>query len=272
MNYSHFQLMQNLILESEQTGLLMSPKGLSGFSGDMLVGMLQRLAKYQESINGGDYLEIGVFQGLTLLSTASAASGIAAYGIDNFAQYDTDGKNRAILSARIRENGITNAYLIDQDYEDALENLDAHIGNRKIGLLFVDGPHDYRSQLTCLQLARKHLGESAVIVVDDCNYRHVRQANRDFLLWNPNFKLVCEAYTECHPMNMSQTQESSARQGWWNGVNILARDPDDLLEPMLPSTYRPRTLYENENTTHAANMRPLRPKQPCWFRRFSSCD
>ena len=100
--------------------------------------------------------------------------------------------------------------LIERDYEDALEALGNHIGDTKIGLYFVDGPHDYRSQLMCLLLATPFLSESAVIVVDDCNYPWVRLANRDFLISNPSFKLIFEAYTECHPGNMPEEKVTLA--------------------------------------------------------------
>ncbi|MBK7410887.1 MAG: class I SAM-dependent methyltransferase [Saprospirales bacterium] len=49
------------------------------------------------------------------------------------------------------------ATVINQDYEDALENLKTHIGEKKVGLFFIDGPHDYRSQLMCLLLIQPFL-------------------------------------------------------------------------------------------------------------------
>ena len=201
-----------------------------------------------------------------------------AYGIDNFSQFDPQGMNQDIVNRRIAANELGNVSLINEDYEDALEGLSRHLGSSKIGLYFVDGPHDYRSQLMCLGLAKPYLSDRAVIIVDDCNYRHVRQANRDFLVTNPEFKLFFEAYTDSHPLNMSQSDEQLARSGWWNGVNIIVRDPQDALAMMLPPTARDRTLYENEHLVHAAqyglfapeavklvsHLRPLRPLRLLW--------
>ncbi len=240
----------NAIHESELKGLLVENQGLSGFSGEKLIGLLQRLSSI--CLTGDEcYLEVGVFQGLTLLSVAKATKAGEAYGIDNFAFFDTEGKNFSIVKQRIKNLGIDNATIINMDYEDALEQLGKHIGKKKVGVYFVDGPHDYRSQLMCLELIKPFLSKNAVILVDDSNYRHVRQANRDFLSVNPDFKLIFEAYTESHPGNMSDEQEKEARKGWWNGVNVIVKDVDNQLSHMLPPTLRERTLYENDHIVHA---------------------
>ena len=240
----------NAIKESETNGLLVENPELSGFSGEKLIGLLQRLSSFCVKENEC-YLEVGVFQGLTLLSVAKSIKVGNAYGIDNFAFFDKDGRNLSIVKQRIKALDIDNASIINMDYEDALEHLEKHIGKKKIGVYFVDGPHDYRSQLMCLELVKPFLSDNAVIIIDDSNYRHVRQANRDFLTVNSDFKLIFEAYTDCHPCNMSDKQEEEARKGWWNGVNVVVRDSSDQLGHMFPPTLRARTLYENDHIIHA---------------------
>jgi predicted O-methyltransferase YrrM len=237
------------IQESEMNGLLAENPVLNGFSGEKLIGLLQRLSNVCLSENEC-YLEVGVFQGLTLLSVAKAMKVGEAYGIDNFAFFDKKGENYSIVKNRIKSLDIDNAVIINMDYEDALEQLGNHIGEKKVGVYFVDGPHDYRSQLMCLELVKPFLARNAVIIVDDSNYRHVRQANRDFLTINPNFKLIYEAYTGCHPHNMTTKQESEARKGWWNGANVIIKDPDNQLEQMHPPTLRDRSLFENDHIIH----------------------
>lgn len=234
------------IREAEKNGLLKANVSLTGFSGEKLIGALQRLAQVTVS-EENCYLEVGVFQGLTLLSVASVLQdkGVA-YGIDNFAFFDPEQKNLEIIEQRRKSLQLNNAILINKDYEDALQQLDQHLNGKKVGLYFVDGPHDYRSQLVCLLLIKPFLAERAVIVVDDCNYNFVRQANADFLQSHPGFKLFFEAYTECHPKNMAPQQEKAARKGWWNGVNILVKDPEDQLQHMIPKTRRSRHLFEQD--------------------------
>jgi len=259
MQASHFQTICRLIKAADDGGLLTQPRDLSGLSGEKLIGLIQRLAAYEADLNRGCYLEVGVFQGLSLISAASVLVGVEAFGVDNFSQYDKHGRNFQLVQERMRVNAVSNATVINMDYEDALEGLSGILEGRKIGTFFVDGPHDYRSQLVCLQLVRAHLSDTAVIVVDDCNYRHVRLANRDFLMANAEFKLIFESYTKCHPENMRQDELNGARRGWWNGVNVIVRDLENELDAIYPPTLRDRSLHQNEHLVHAAKYAALAP-------------
>lgn len=242
---------KNAINSSIADGLLSEEKGiLTGFSGEKMVGTLQRLSKTflkPETC----YVEVGVFKGLTLLSVAKEIGDIKAYGIDNFAYFDKENKNFNIVKERISKLNLSNVEIINKDYEDALENLQNEIGEKKVGVYFIDGPHDYRSQLMCLALIKPYLAEDAIIIVDDCNYRHVRQANRDFLKTHPEFKLAFQSYTKIHPLNLSENERKNHIKGWWNGVNIIIKDKNNTLETEFPPTFRSRTLYENEHGIHA---------------------
>ncbi|MDF9795206.1 putative O-methyltransferase YrrM [Catalinimonas alkaloidigena] len=243
------------IQQSEQFGLLSDNKNLSGYSGKKLVGVLQRLSN--TLIDEDEcYLEIGVFQGLTLLSVALALEDRSAYGIDNFAFFDPEGKNFGTVKERIQHLQLKNAFVINEDYEDAMETLPKHV-DKKVKVFFIDGPHDYRSQLMCLLLSIPYLADDAVIIIDDCNYKHVRQANRDFLITHPEFKMIFEAYTSSHPANMSDEEKKTATEGWWNGVNIIVKDTANKIDPMYPPTERSRTVFENEHLLHAKKY-PLR--------------
>lgn len=233
-------------------GLLREESGvLTGYSGEKLVGCLQRLSEVTIT-DETCYLEVGVFQGLTLLSVAKAIPDKAVFGIDNFAFFDREGKNYAIVKERQAQLNLKNVSLINEDYEDAIENLKIHIGEKKVAVYFIDGPHDYRSQFMCLELIKPYLAENAIIIVDDCNYLHVRQANRDFLVTNPSFKLLFESYTNVHPLNMLEKDREHHRAGWWDGVNVIVHDPNNTLATSFPPTYRNRSLYENDHATHAS--------------------
>lgn len=237
------------IQEANTCGLLQEVEGLSGFSGKKLIGTLQRLAKNMQADTC--YLEIGVFQGLTLLSVGSVTTA-PVFGIDNFAFFDPKGQNLNLVKQRQQKLQLTNVHLINKDYEDALAELPTAIGDKKISVYFIDGPHDYRSQLVCLLFALPYLADDAVIIVDDSNYAHVRQANRDFLVAHPEFKLLFETYTEAHPQNLKGERRKEAENGWWNGVNVIVWDKKNQLPPMYPPTIRSRKLYENEHIVHAS--------------------
>jgi predicted O-methyltransferase YrrM len=248
---SYFSTIRKSIDDAIENGLMSEETGvLTGYSGEKMVGMLQRLAKNTLTENTV-YLEVGVYQGLTLLSVAKEIGDHKAYGIDNFAFFDKEGKNEGIVNNRIEKLGLSNAFIINKDYEDALENLDRELNGKKVGVYFIDGPHDYRSQLMCLALIKPFLAENAVIIVDDANYRHVRQANRDFLFTHPEYKLVFESYTKCHPGNVSEAEIVGHKKEWWDGVNVIVHDKKNELKAVYPPTHRSRALYENEHSIHS---------------------
>jgi hypothetical protein len=237
--------------ETERNPLLIDARdrGLTGISGLKTVGLLQRLAA---AANGGDgcYLEIGVFQGLTLVSSALAAPDLDCFGVDNFRILDPEGVNKSIVEQRLREFAVGNATLINMDFEDALADFDNQASGRKASVYFVDGPHDYRSQLVCLLAAKPLLAANAVIVVDDANYPAVRQATCDFLASHPEYALLFEAYTEAHPTNLSSEALAKANDGWLNGVHVIVRDPECRVERTMPPVSQDRTLYFNDWLVH----------------------
>lgn len=246
--------------EADRKGLLWrgGETSLAGFSGHKLIGALQRLATLLP-VAEDCYLEIGVFQGLSLLSVAGSNPLLPCFGIDNFSQFDHRGRNREILAQRQAALQLGNALLIDRDYEEALINLPLFVGGAKIGLLFVDGPHDYRSQRMAVELALPYLATNALIVVDDANYRHVRLATRDLLLVHPELNLLFEAYTPAHPSNLPRVERLSAQVGWWNGVHVLMRLPEGSLAPHFPPTDTDRKLFENDHLIHGSNLAELAP-------------
>lgn len=230
-----------------------------GFSGLKMLHVLKEFPKLFKKEDNVCYLEIGVFKGLTLLSVANANTEIPCYGIDNFSFFNKDGSNLQTVLNRQKELGLKNLHVIDMDYEDALENLAPKINNLKIGVFFIDGPHDYRSQLMCLALAKPFLHENALIIIDDSNYQHVRQANRDFLILQPDYKLIFEAYTKEHPLTMNKEDELIARNGWWNGINIIIKDSQNLIKPMYPPTKRDRLFFINDHITHSKALTEFAP-------------
>jgi hypothetical protein len=259
---SYFEKILSAIRETEMNGLNSDHRsaGLSGLAGLKTVGVLQRLAQLMSADETACYLEVGVFQGLTLVSTSLDAPELPCYGIDNFRILDPEKENLKIVEDRMDKFKTANAKLINMDFEGALETLEEHIGERKVGLYLVDGPHDYRSQLVCLLLAKRHLHDRAIIVIDDANYPEVRMATRDFLLSHPQFKMIFEAYSPGHPANLDPADLKHWEDGWLNGVNILVHDPDGLFPDMRPPIVEDRTLYFNEWLAHRLRFAELAPE------------
>ena len=221
---------------------------LTGYSGEKLITALQLFCKELEG-SSNVYLEIGVFQGLTLLSNALHNKNISCFGIDNFSLFNEDGNNKKIVEERASKLNINNIKLIDMDFEAALDNLDKYLGGKKVGVFFIDGAHDYRSQLVSLLKIKEYLSDNCVIIIDDANYAHVRQATKDFLSSEKSFKMICEAYTKAHPANLSLNEKKIAIDVWWNGVNILVKDNNNYLSNISPDIemeYRDQHFYNHD--------------------------
>ena len=250
------------IRDSEGSGLLFEDKSkaLNGLSGLKTVGALQRFCRLFHGDQTACYLEIGVYQGLTLLSVAGNFMDFPCVGIDNFSILDPEQKNLDMVVSRIEKLEAKNVILINQDFEEAFKSLKDHLLGRKIAIYFIDGAHDYRSQLIALLHAQKHLHEHAVVVVDDANYEFVRQANKDFLLAFPDYKLVFEAYSPAHPANLSAQELAKHERGWLNGVNILVRDPAGYLPIMYPPVSPNHSLYVNDWLVHRHQFARLAPE------------
>lgn len=237
------------ISDQPDSGIVAGIDGVEGFSGARLLALLRALAA--RIVEGTDaYVEVGVYRGLTLSSVARATSG-PCVGIDDFSLFNPSGDNRQRVEAVLEEHGLTHVELLDMDAELALTSFGERFPDRRIGLLFVDGGHDHRSQLIALLLARRHLADGAVIVIDDTNYRHVRQATEDFLRTFPEFTLAATASTASHPANMDEEGERSVRRGWWNGTQVLVHDPEHALhrEP-LPASDQHRFRLSHDVFRH----------------------
>jgi predicted O-methyltransferase YrrM len=197
--------------------------------------LLRNLAAVAVSVDR-PYVEVGVFRGLSLASVAQIVDPAPAIGIDNFSLFDEDGMNQIEALRVLDSNGLRNARVIDADFEVAIDGLLSEGMRNRVGLFFIDGAHDYRSQLVALLKARDLIAPSGVIVVDDANYAHVRQSTKDFLDHFPDYGLVFEAYNRAAPMNLPEDERSAARDGWGNGVHVIHHDPDRRFERLVPET------------------------------------
>lgn len=250
------------VKDADNFGLLGNDRAneLSGLSGKKTVGALQRLAGLYSEDHSACYAEIGVFQGRTLVAVAKAAPDLSCFGIDDFSILDPEEKNLKIVQKRLESHGVSNAKLINLDFEIALADASKHLLGKKIGVYFIDGPHDYRSQLVALLLAKPLLHDNPVILIDDANYAFVRQATYDFLKSHDEFKLIFEAYGAAHPANMEKNELKEGEKGWLNGINILVRDPGGLLPEIYPPVVEDRTLFVNDWLTHRHQLASLAPE------------
>jgi predicted O-methyltransferase YrrM len=147
------------------------------------------------------YVEIGTFRGFTSINNS------------------LNKKNQIKFKKSLKKYSVKNLKLINCDYEKAFEILKKN--KIKIGLLFIDGPHDYRAQYVILEKFKALLSKNACIIVDDANYNHVKLATLDFLNNNKEFKLISQKYSKTHPVDKRTSKKKLTN---WNGIHVIEKN------------------------------------------------
>ena len=167
------------------------------------------------------YVEIGVYLGGTLTKLAENNKNIKCIGIDDFSLFNKNKNNHQIIKSKIKEKKLKNISIINKDFEESVSILKKK--KIKIGVIFIDAAHDYRSQLIALFKYYDLLSKNSLIIVDDCNYYHVRKANSDFLNVQKNCNLIFQKYTKVHIGNLTPKKKILAFKDYWNGVNVILK-------------------------------------------------
>ena len=163
---------------------------------------------------GESYVEVGTLFGASLVGAMRGNRGDFV-AIDNFTFPGVETRGRGIPPAdrgRLEENlrrfGADSATIVKRDAFDAIEG--GALGDRKVGVYYYDGPHDYDSQLRGMRAIEPWLADEALIVVDDHDWEKVTRATRDYLDAEPRARLLVEipGWDRGYPH-------------WWEGVAVL---------------------------------------------------
>jgi len=190
-------------------------KNIDGLSSEYVTKKIINLTKKKCGGNNF-YVEIGTFRGFTSINNSLNNKNVKCITIDNF---KFDKKNLNKFNKSLKKYSVKNLKLINQDYESAFEILKKR--KIKIGLLFVDGPHDYRAQHIILQKYKALLSKNACIIIDDANYNHVKLATLDFLNNNREFSLISQKYSRRHPVDPYSKKKKTKN---WNGLHIIEKN------------------------------------------------
>ncbi|TAF55060.1 MAG: glycosyltransferase [Oscillatoriales cyanobacterium] len=158
------------------------------------------------------YCEIGCFQGGSLIGTLLNHAEITACAVDDFSEFDTFGDSSDNLGQNLANFNISEqVFFCNQNFEEFFWDLREIQSPDRIGVLFYDAAHDYRSHLLALLLSKPFLADSALIVVSNSNWETPRQANWDFVVANPQCQLL---------LDFSAPEFSNA----WNGLQVFSWD------------------------------------------------
>lgn len=163
---------------------------------------------------GESYAEVGTYYGASLIGAMRGNDGDFV-AIDVFSFGATEVKGRKLPAASregLEENlgrfGAEGATILEGDAFEVIEG--GALGDRRVGVYYFDGPHDYDSQVRGLRSVEPWLADEALLVVDDHDWDEVARATRDYLAGQPRAQLLFDipGADNGHPQ-------------WWEGVAVL---------------------------------------------------
>jgi predicted O-methyltransferase YrrM len=172
------------------------------------------------------YLEVGTYQGKSLVGALQGNPGRVAVACDNFSLFDdpVTPRNQKLLKENLARHGlIQQARLFDCDFRALLgrwreERLPP------IGAYFFDGPHDEESQYQAIRLVEPLLAPQAIVVVDDWRLA----ADSDSYAEAGTKRAVAESSQRWTFEHILPARYNGDREQWWNGLAVLsfeAREP-----------------------------------------------
>jgi protein O-GlcNAc transferase len=164
---------------------------------------------------GESYVEVGTYYGASLIGAMRGNQGDFV-AIDRFSFGRTQVKGQTLpaasregLEANLRRFAAERATILEGDAFELLER--GALGERRVGVYYYDGPHDYGSQVRGLQAVEPWLAEEALLVVDDFDWEQVDRATRDYLTGQPRARMLFEI-----------GGSGKGQPQWWEGVAVLA--------------------------------------------------
>jgi predicted O-methyltransferase YrrM len=151
------------------------------------------------------YFEAGSLNGASL-ACALAGNPAQAVAVDNFSEFNG---SRAQLQHTLHTEQIASRVtLVEADTLTGLTGLSA-----TIGVFFYDADHSYQATWDALNAVIPRLAQEALIVVDDYNWKEVRQAVLDFSM---------SAHGRVTAFYELLTTGNMQYDSWWNGLALLS--------------------------------------------------
>jgi len=183
---------------------------IPGMSSPKICNLLNALVARMEP--GERYVEVGCWRGRTLLSAALNNTGRVCIGCDKFRLFGRftgfGYRARRALYANVKRYEGRRAAIWFHEMRSSVFFRRRSLG--PVGVYFYDGAHSYRETRRSIAAGARWLSPKAVVLVDDWNVPHVRQATLDgfrdsgvTILWRRDL-----------PGDHTEAT-------WWNGVGAF---------------------------------------------------
>ena len=184
------------------------------------IGAIINRAVRQMSV-GHAYLNIGVWNGFTLLAGMAENGDKTCIGVDDFSHKNSPRHVFLKRFDRLRGEG-------HEFYEADFREYFANTHKQPLGLYLFDGPHTYEDQLDGLTLAEPYFARGCVVLVDDTNWPQVREANLDFIKQSPfEYRMLLDVQTP-----------RTGHPTFWNGVMLFERGKRKTASAAFPRPER----------------------------------
>ena len=162
------------------------------------------------------YVEVGSYFGASLIGAMRGNTGDFV-AIDRFSFDVPEVRGRPLphaaragLEESLARFSAESATILEGDAFELVEG--GALGNRRVGVYYWDGPHDYEGQLRGMRAVAPWLASEAVMVVDDYDWEAVAQATHDYVAADPQAELLVEI-----------GGEAADQVWWWDGIAVVAR-------------------------------------------------
>lgn len=188
--------------------------GIPNLATENVLALLNLAASLLEP--GESYVEVGSYYGASLIGAMRGNHGdFVAIDRFSFAVPEVRGRplpraSRAGLEESLSRFGATEATILEGDAFELIEG--GALGDRKVGVYYWDGPHDYDGQLRGMRAVEPWLAPEALILIDDYDWEAVAQATHDYVDADARAELLVEI-----------AGEAGGQVWWWDGVAAIAR-------------------------------------------------
>lgn len=165
------------------------------------------------------YLEIGTYQGKSLIGAAEGNYAKPTVCIDNFSEFDgtlqklNDNINKYKQKwSNSGKKELTNVNILQGDFRKMLARVTI-----KVDLYFYDGAHDYQSQFDGIQLVEPILSDNAVVVVDDWRFADDSQSYAE----QATLDAIAVSKRKWRPIMVLPARYNGDMEWGWNGVGVF---------------------------------------------------
>ena len=187
-------------------------EGIPNLATENVLALLNLAASLLDA--GESYVEVGSFFGASLIGAMRGNEGdFVAIDRFSFDVPEVRGRHlpktsRAGLEESLARFGAEQATILEGDAFELIEG--GALGDRRVGVYYWDGPHDYDPQLRGMRAIEPWLAPEALILVDDYDWDDVARATRDYLAAEQRAELLFDI-----------AGGDRGEPQWWDGVAVL---------------------------------------------------